>query len=63
MKKILYSKFAQNPYLAYGLLATGNEELIEGNTWGDKIWGQVNGEGQNLLGKILMEVREEIRNK
>ena len=63
MKKIVYSKFTQNPYLAYGLLATGNEELIEGNTWGDKIWGQVNGEGQNLLGKILMEVREEIRNK
>lgn len=63
MSKIVYAKFTQNPYLAAQLLDTKDEELVEGNTWGDKIWGKVNGEGQNLLGQILMEVREEIKLK
>ena len=49
------------------LLATGNEELVEGNTWHDNIWGNCscdrckNIEGQNKLGKLLMQVREEIK--
>lgn len=43
------------------LLATGNAYLEEGNTWGDRIWGTVNGEGENRLGKILMQVRQEIQ--
>ena len=45
------------------LLATGDAELIEGNTWGDKFWGVCNGEGKNMLGKFLMQVRTEIRNE
>lgn len=32
----------------------------EGNTWGDRIWGTVNGQGSNLLGKILMLTRVEM---
>lgn len=63
MKKIVFAKFTQNPNLALNLLDTKDEELVEGNDWGDKIWGKVNGDGQNLLGQILMEVREEIRLK
>jgi len=63
-------KFAQNPDLAEKLLATGDEILIEGNNWHDTFWGvctgcrymQCLGEGENHLGKILMNVREEIRN-
>lgn len=43
------------------LLATGDEELIEGNWWGDTFWGVCKGEGKNALGKILMTVREEAR--
>jgi ribA/ribD-fused uncharacterized protein len=39
------------------LLSTGNEELQEGNTWGDRFFGMVDGEGENWLGKILMDVR------
>jgi len=50
----------QNSELAQQLLATGEEELIEGNTWGDKFWGQVNGVGENHLGKLLMERREKL---
>ena len=62
MYKIVKAKFAQNIDLALKLAATNNEELVEGNTWGDKIWGKVNGEGQNLLGKILMDIRDNILN-
>lgn len=51
-----------NPQLADQLLATGDAELIEGNTWDDKYWGVCNGKGENMLGKILMCVRDEIRN-
>jgi ribA/ribD-fused uncharacterized protein len=63
MLDIVRQKFNNNPSLAQKLLATGDAELIEGNTWGDTTWG-VNantGEGQNALGKILMQVREELR--
>ena len=51
------------------LLATGNEELIEGTTWHDNYWGNCscekckNIEGKNMLGNILMRVREELRNE
>ena len=61
MYLIVYDKFDQNPELAKKLLETGAEELVEGNTWGDKIWGKVDGEGLNLLGRILMDVRAELR--
>ena len=57
----LRKKFA-NPELRNLLLATGDEELIEGNYWGDTYWGVCNGVGQNKLGKLLMQVREEIKN-
>lgn len=43
------------------LLSTGDQELIEMNTWGDTFWGVCNGKGKNHLGKILMEVRNELR--
>lgn len=60
MTEIVREKFQQNPDLADKLRATGNAHLEEGNTWGDRIWGTVNGQGANLLGKILMQVREEL---
>jgi ribA/ribD-fused uncharacterized protein len=42
------------------LLSTGDQELIEGNWWKDYFWGVCNGKGDNNLGKMLMNVREEI---
>ena len=42
------------------LLATGEEYLVEGNTWGDKYWGVCGGIGLNHLGKLLMQVRDEL---
>jgi len=62
MLEICRAKFTQNQDLAEKLLATGDEELIEGNTWGDRIWGMVDCTGKNWLGKILMQIREELKN-
>lgn len=60
----LRHKFS-NPELRKKLLATGNEELIEGTIWHDNYWGICNceacgGQGKNRLGKLLMQVREEL---
>lgn len=60
MLGLLYQKFSV-PVLRAKLLDTGEAELIEGNTWGDTFWGVCKGVGENTLGKLLMEVREEIR--
>lgn len=61
MTQLVLDKFSQNPDLKQKLLDTGNIELIEGNTWGDKFWGVDGGEGKNHLGKILMYVREKLK--
>ena len=63
MLNVVRAKFDQHPDLAQKLLETGDEELVEGNTWGDRYWGVCGGKGKNMLGKILMRVREELRRK
>ena len=60
MLNIVMAKFTQNPHLLEKLLATGDIELIEGNTWGDTFWGVCKGKGENFLGIILMEVRKRL---
>lgn len=57
MEEILLDKFRRNPQLADLLIATGESHLEERNTWNDKYWGTVDGEGKNQLGKLLMKVR------
>jgi len=61
MYLLVRDKFTTHPELAKLLLATGDQELIEGNWWGDRYWGKCGGVGENHLGQILMEVREELR--
>lgn len=64
MRQALAKKFA-DPVLAQKLMATEGE-LIEGNTWHDNTWGSCscerckNIEGKNILGNLLMELREEL---
>lgn len=58
----LQQKFS-TPWLRQKLLETGDQELIEGNFHGDRVWGQVNGEGENKLGKLLMRLRAELRDR
>ena len=60
MREVLRCKFSQNPELKQKLLDTGDSKLEEGNNHGDRIWGTVNGKGQNHLGKLLMEIRAEL---
>ncbi len=63
MKKVVEAKFNQHIDLKIKLLMTGERELVEGNVWRDEFWGisQKTGRGENNLGKILMEVRSEIK--
>ncbi len=61
MRRILVIKF-QDPVLRQKLLDTGDLYLEETNTWQDTFWGVYRGTGMNMLGKLLMSVRNEIRN-
>lgn len=65
--KIMYDickiKFSKYPTLKGRLLETGNEYLEECNTCNDRTWGTVDGIGMNCLGKILMRIRDELRNE
>lgn len=61
MREILTEKVAQHEYVRRKLLATGNRELVE-NSWRDSYWGWgPNRDGQNMLGKIWMDIRAEVR--
>ena len=61
MYEIVKAKFTDNPELANQLLDTGDAELVEGNHWNDTYWGVCKGKGLNKLGKILMRVRDELK--
>lgn len=57
-------KFSEhNPNLRQRLVETGNLVIEEGNYWNDKFWGVClkTNTGQNNLGKLLMQVRDETK--
>ena len=58
----LRRKFKQEPFKSK-LIATGNQEIQEGNNWNDTFWGVClkAGNGQNNLGKLLMKIRKELQ--
>ena len=61
MKECCMAKFLQHADLRKQLIETGNEDLIEDSKI-DWWWGcGADGKGRNELGKILMEVREELK--
>jgi ribA/ribD-fused uncharacterized protein len=66
MEEVLRAKFA-NPNLKELLLATGNENIQEGNIWNDKCWGvdlkETPNVGENHLGRLLMKIRDELKTK
>lgn len=74
MFDVNYEKFTQNNRLCEELLSTDNKILVEASPY-DKIWGiglhweddrcldETNWLGENLLGKVLIKVRETIKNK
>ena len=67
MYDVCYAKFTQDPALKAKLLATGDRELVEGNTHGDRCWGMTYSQkygmwiGENRLGKVLMQLRDDLR--
>ncbi len=57
MSLILFNKVNQHQLVKQVLLNTGDSELIEWAPW-DEFWGHgKNGTGQNMLGKLWMELR------
>ncbi len=66
MKNVVRAKFMQHEDLRELLLSTGNARLVESATVDNEVnrtWGEVNGVGRNMLGKLLMEVRDELRSQ
>ena len=64
MKAVLSSKFLQHEDLQAILLGTRDARLVESTTVDNavnRLWGEVNGFGRNMLGILLMDVRSEIR--
>lgn len=59
MEALLRMKF-KDPELKQKLIDTYPKPLVEYNWWGDKFWGVYEGRGENMLGKLLMKIREEM---
>lgn len=58
MRSAVRHKFNSHPSLVTLLLSTGDQEIIE-QTTDDYYWGcGSSGEGLNVLGKLLMDLRE-----
>lgn len=67
-----HAKFTQNPALLQALMDTGDTQLVEASPY-DRIWGigmgenapgvddEANWRGQNLLGKVLTRLRDNLR--
>ena len=61
MHEAVLAKFTQHDDLRAALLATGEATIVE-HTRKDRYWGDGgDGTGKNVLGQILMRVREELR--
>ena len=60
--EIILEKARQHEEVRNALLSTGDEEIVEDNSE-DDFWGNgSDGKGLNHTGKILMKIREELRN-
>jgi len=63
MREAVLAKFEQHAEIRETLLSTGDDEIIE-KTTRDYYWGcGTEGTGKNMLGVILMEVREKMRSE
>ena len=61
MRKAVRAKLAQHPDVAATLLSTGDAELVEHSPI-DPFWTDGgDGSGQNAFGRLLMELRAELR--
>jgi predicted NAD-dependent protein-ADP-ribosyltransferase YbiA (DUF1768 family) len=58
MRKAVQAKFDNNADLMKMLQDTGVDYISEDNDWGDTFWGMSGGKGKNMLGNILMDIRD-----
>ena len=66
MREVVECKFKQNRWLMQKLMNTGKAQLVQESDWNDTFWGVYKGKGENMLGKILMEIRDKelsVRNR
>lgn len=62
MREIIQAKVDQNDDVKTCLLKTKNKRIVENSPW-DDFWGiGPDGKGQNVLGKILMDIRNALIN-
>ncbi|MEN9604955.1 MAG: Xylella phage Salvo [Candidatus Parcubacteria bacterium] len=62
MRDLLKQKFDahKNPENYMAIKNTGSKHIEETNWWGDVFWGKTKeGEGENVLGRLLMEIRDQ----
>lgn len=62
MRAVVRAKFDQHEDLKELLLSTGDARLVEAGTVNNavnRLWGEVDGKGENMLGVILMDLRSE----
>lgn len=63
MEYALRQKFSQEPFKSK-LIATGSQNIQEGNYWNDTFWGvdlkQNPNYGENHLGRMIMKIRDEL---
>lgn len=61
MRDLLKIKFNDDHFgYRQKLVNTGDSYIEEGNKHHDTFWGVCNGIGENHLGKLIMEIREEL---
>lgn len=68
MWQLLVEKFGRHVDLRTKLLQTEDTLLVEGNNWHDTVWGKCHcarhrGRGQNQLGKMLMDIRKDYKQR
>ena len=61
MEKAVRTKFASHPSLSDKLCATGDAEIIEASPMSHHWGAGADGTGKNMLGRILMKIREDLR--
>jgi ribA/ribD-fused uncharacterized protein len=63
MRRVLHAKFTQHEDLRLLLVKTGDARLVEAGRTSNLVnrtWGEINGKGLNMLGRLLMEIRTKL---
>lgn len=59
MRQFLIQKYNQEPYRQL-LINTAGRYIEETNWWNDQFWGVCGGKGENMLGKLIMDIRDHL---